>query len=194
MAYLTKNQRHEEILKLAMQIALDEGLSSITARHIAAKGNFATGQIHHHFHSISQLKALALHKISDDLMAQTERNYVNVPIHEQLIDIICPIEGEMGAVMRKLWSEAVFLAERDNEIKLAYKQSIEEWHQAIVKLIDEGKKQKIFNVPTPTETAWELIALSCGFDNIAVIEEFRFEKHIIRNCIYRTLQINLSVV
>ncbi|AZS51238.1 TetR family transcriptional regulator [Entomomonas moraniae] len=194
MAYLTKNQRHEEISKLAMQIALDEGLSAITARHIAAKGSFAIGQIHHHFQSISQLKALALHKVSDDLMTQAEQNYINISIPEQLINIISPIEGEMGSMMRKLWSEAVFLAERDNEIKKAYKQSIEEWHQAIVKLINQGKKQNIFNTPIPTETAWELIALSCGFDNIAVIEEFRFEKHIIKNCIYRILQINPPLI
>lgn len=189
MAYLTKNQRHDEILKIVIQVALDEGLSAITARHIAAKGNFAIGQIHHHFQSISQLKALALHKISDDLMTQSEQNCIDISIPEQLINITCPIDGEIGSVMRKLWSEAVFLAERDNEIKQAYKQSIEEWHHTIVKLINKGKKQNILNTPKPSETAWELIALSCGFDNIAVIEEFRFEKHIIKNCIYRILQI-----
>lgn len=190
MAYLKKSQRYNEILKLAMQITIEEGIASITARRVAAKGDFSVGQIHHHFQSISQLKALALHNVSEELMTKIEQNYAKTSVVEQLINIVSPLEGEIGSIMRKLWSEAVFLAEKDHEIKQAYKQSIEEWHQAIVKLIEAGIKQNLIETNIPLETAWQLIALGVGFDSIAVIEEYRFEKSIIKNSICQILKIN----
>ncbi len=190
MAYLSKEERYEEILNLAMEITEKEGLSAITARKIAAKGKIAVGQIHHHFASISQLKALALKRVSDKLISQSEACPQEMGVLERLINIICPMDGEIGNVMRKLWSEAQFLAEQDEAIRSAYKQSVDEWYQTILNLIEEGIAANIFHVENVKETTWILIAASCGFDSIAVIEDFRFEKTILRRYIYDILQVD----
>lgn len=190
MAYLKKDQRYNEILKLAIKIAMTDGISTITTRRIAAEGNIAIGQIHHHFQSISHLKALVLQNISDEQLSQIQEEHSNTPIPEQLINLICPIQTEKEAAMRRLWSETTFIAERDNVIKQALKESIEKWHQEIFRLINTGNQQKIFEIPNPHETSWQLIALSCGLDSIATIDAFRLEDNIIKNFIYQILQIN----
>lgn len=187
MAYLKKNERYNAILETAMKIITQEGIAAITARRIANEANIAVGQIHHHFKSVGQLKAEALAKVTEELITKAQHSYQNESIVNQIINIISPIEGEIGSVMRKLWNEAVFLAERDPDIKLAYKQSIEEWHSATTKLIEEGKQKQLITTQNSSGLAWQLIALSCGFDSLAVIEEFRFDIDTIKNHIIKIL-------
>ena len=187
MAYLKKNERYNAILETAMKIITQEGIAAITARRIAHDANIAVGQIHHHFKSVGQLKAEALAKVTENLITKAQQTHQNESIINQITNIISPIEGEIGSVMRRLWNEAVFLAERDPDIKLAYKQSIQEWHKATTKLIEEAKQQQLISTKNGSELAWQLIALSCGFDSLAVVEEFRFHIDTIKNHIIKIL-------
>lgn len=188
MAYLKKTERYNVILQTAMNIIVQEGIAAITARRIAAEANIAVGQIHHHFKSVGQLKAEALIKVTEELIKQTEQSHANQDIIKQIINIVSPIEGKQGLVMRKLWNEAVFLAERDQAIKQAYQKSTEEWHKTTVKLIEEAISSEQLINNNPSELAWRLIALSCGLDSLATIEAFRFNKETINRHITALLK------
>ncbi|GGZ98862.1 TetR family transcriptional regulator [Ignatzschineria ureiclastica] len=191
MAYLTKQERYEEILHLATMIAREEGLSAITARNIATKGQIAVGQVHHHFQSISQLKAMALETISKALLKQNDVMLKEMTLLDQLIQLLCPYEeGDIGNTMRRLWSESQFLAEQDAEIKKAYKQSIDDWYQQILQLVKEGVQQGCFHIQSASETTWMLIAVSCGFDSLSVVEDFRVNRQLIRRHIAQILQVD----
>lgn len=191
MAYLTKQQRHNKILEIAKKLTVKEGISAITARRIATKGNFAIGQVHHHFQSVSQLKALALIEVTKDLVANFKQNISNNNTLEQIVYLISPPEGEICTIMRKLWNESVFLADKDNEIQQAHKQSLETWHKEIIQLLEQAKKEELLSHALDTqETAWKLLVFSCGVDNIAIIEDFRLTPENIKKCIYNILKIN----
>lgn len=176
MAYLKKTERYNIILQTAMDIIIQDGIAAITARRVAAEANIAVGQIHHHFKSVGQLKAQALINVTEELINQTQQSHAHQDIIKQIINIVSPIEGKQGLVMRKLWNEAVFLADRDQDIKQAYQQSTEEWHKTTVELIEQAITSHQLINDNPSELAWRLIALSCGLDNLATIEAFRFNK------------------
>lgn len=59
MSYLNRDERREVILQAAMRVALAEGFAAMTVRRIASEADVAAGQVHHHFSSAGELKALA---------------------------------------------------------------------------------------------------------------------------------------
>ena len=60
MNYLNREERRAMILSAAKQVALQDGLSGLTVRRVAAEAQVSTGQVHHHFQSSSHLKAEVL--------------------------------------------------------------------------------------------------------------------------------------
>ncbi|WP_434778718.1 TetR family transcriptional regulator [Neisseria sp. Ec49-e6-T10] len=171
-----------------MTIIVQEGIASITARRVAKEANIAVGQIHHHFKSIGQLKAQALIKVTDQLITQAEHTHPDESILDKIIKIVSPIIGKEGLMIRKLWNEATFLSERDPDIKQAYQQSTEEWHKAIVKLLDEAVATNKISTNNVSELAWRLIALSCGIDNLVIVDGFHFSQEAVNNHIIALLQ------
>lgn len=190
MAYLKKTERHNEILKVAMQIIIVEGIASITSRSVAKEAGIAVGQIHNHFKSIGQLKALALIHVTDELIARAESSSPDESMIDKIVKIVSPVQGQEGLVIRKLWNEAFFLAERDPDIKRACVQSIESWHGILVKLLGEAVSAKQVSIANASEIAWRLIALSCGIDSLSVVDESLFSKEAINNQIYAILGID----
>ncbi len=59
MSYLNRDERREVILQAAMRVALADGFAAMTVRRIASEADVAAGQVHHHFSSAGELKALA---------------------------------------------------------------------------------------------------------------------------------------
>lgn len=193
MIYLKKDQRQQQIQNVAINIAIKEGLTAITARRIATEANIAIGQIHHHFESISQLKAITLLMITEQYIDDFEKANKQNNIFERIVNLISPITGEHGIVFRRLWSEAAFLAEQDDYIKNAYKSTMEDWHKAMVKLLQQAKKTGEFTVKRPKDIAWRLIALSCGLDSILLIESGKMTDDLIRSHVQTALKLELRI-
>jgi AcrR family transcriptional regulator len=182
MNYLSKDERREAILQAAMQVALREGLTSMTVRRIAAEAGVAAGQVHHHFASIGELKSQAfIHLIRDLLDADV------VPVdsswREKLHAMLGSDDRSFEPYIR-LWREAQILAARDEEIKGAYILTMEMWHQETVAIIHAGAANNAFILKdTADNIAWRLIGLVCGLDgiymlNIAGMDEAAFNKHL----------------
>lgn len=188
MAYLKKNIRANEILNTAKKVIREEGIAAITARRIAHEAGIAVGQVHHHFKSVGALKAEAFLAVTDEIFEQAEQAYSGKTTFEQLLAIIGPLDG---SVIRRIWNEAIFLAERDSEMKMAYKRCLEDWYQATIDLIEKGINDKEFMVTHPTETAWRLIALSSGMDAISRVDELGLTNEVIKRQIEAALNIEL---
>ena len=182
MNYLSKDERREAILQAAMQVALREGLTSMTVRRIAAEAGVAAGQVHHHFASIGELKSQAfIHLIRDLLDADVVP--VDASWREKLHAMLGSDDRSFEPYIR-LWREAQILAARDEEIKGAYILTMEMWHQETVAIIHAGAADNAFILnDTADNIAWRLIGLVCGLDgiymlNIAGMDEAVFNKHL----------------
>lgn len=192
MAYLKKDIRANEILNTAKKIIREDGITAITARRIAQEAGIAVGQVHHHFKSVGALKAEAFLVVVDEIFAQAAQINSGKTTFELLSSVVGPLDDSDGGVTRRIWNEAVFLAERDSDMRMAYKRCLEEWYQATIDLIQQGIANKEFMVANPSETAWRLIALSSGMDAISRIDELGFTNDAIQQQIQIVLNRELD--
>lgn len=166
MSYLNREQRRESILDAAKKIALSEGLAAMTVRKIANEAQISVGQIHHHFSSSSHLKAEVFLCLMQQLdkIANTMETQDSI---EHLLLLLGCINLEYAQPYFRLWNEAEILAKHDAELNIAYNQAMQEWHQSIQLVIQQGQDQNIFKKDHPSEDiAWRLIAFVCGLDGI----------------------------
>ena len=165
MNYLTRDERREVILKAAMQVALSGGFTAMTVRHIATIAGVASGQVHHHFTSIGELKALAFVRficvMFDVVVGPDDANW-----RERLFAMVGSDDGRLEPYIR-LWREAQLLADSDADIKGAYLLTMDMWHKETVALILQGTEANVFRpIDNADNIAWRLIALVCGLDGI----------------------------
>jgi len=184
MNYLNREDRRENILLAAMRVALDEGLSAMTVRRIASVAGVAAGQVHHHFASTSELRALAfirLIRVLLDTEVVPEDDSWRQRLHSMLGSDDRGFERYI-----KLWREAQLMAMRDPEIKGAYVLTMEMWHEEAMKIIHAGQQAGEFTLSDSVENvAWRLIALVCGLDGMHVLgleglDDEAFDRHIDR--------------
>lgn len=191
MNYLTRDERREVILKAAMQVALNGGFTAMTVRHIATIAGVASGQVHHHFTSIGELKSLAfvrlIREMLDMPLVPDDANW-----HERLFAMVGSDDGRLEPYIR-LWREAQLLADSDNDIKGAYLLTMDMWHKETVALILQGTEANEFRpIDSAENIAWRLIALVCGLDGIYAlgmneINDETFNRYIQH---YITLELN----
>ena len=165
MNYLTRDERREVILKAAMQVALSGGFTAMTVRHIATIAGVASGQVHHHFTSIGELKSLAfvrlIREMLDMPLVPDDANW-----QERLFAMVGSDDGRLEPYIR-LWREAQLLADSDADIKGAYLLTMDMWHKETVALILQGTEANEFRpIDNADNIAWRLIALVCGLDGI----------------------------
>jgi AcrR family transcriptional regulator len=184
MNYLNREDRRENILLAAMRVALDEGLSAMTVRRIASVAGVAAGQVHHHFASTSELRALAFIRLIRVLL-DTEVVPEDASWRQRLHSMLGSDDRGFERYI-KLWREAQLMAMRDPEIKGAYVLTMEMWHEEAVKIIHAGQQAGEFTLSDSVENvAWRLIALVCGLDGMHVLgleglDDEAFDRHINR--------------
>ncbi|WP_145578777.1 TetR family transcriptional regulator [Yersinia alsatica] len=183
MAYLNREERHNTILQAAMQVAITEGLTATTVRRVASEAGVAVGQVHHHFASVSQLRADAFLLLVKHSLAAFALNSQEVPAHQRVLQVLGYPQDEIGQRETRLWNEASILAERDELIKKAYAASMSDWHQATMAVIDSGIANNEFRSDIiASDIAWRLIGLVCGLDGLTQFTELGFsESEILRH-------------
>ncbi|TCM67358.1 TetR family transcriptional regulator [Acinetobacter calcoaceticus] len=168
MRYLHREQRRDLILAAAMQLALDEGLSAMTARRVAQVAAVSTGQVHHHFQSIADLRAEVFLQLMQQLV-EIESNIQTDNYFDRLILELGAADIAQSNAYIGLWNEAEVLMQQDPILKIAYKQNMLQWHAAVVKVIEGGIQAKEFVLRPErnlAEVAWRLIAFVCGLEGM----------------------------
>ncbi|TCV96613.1 TetR family transcriptional regulator [Biostraticola tofi] len=183
MAYLNREDRHAAIVQAAMRVEMHEGIAATTVRRVASEAGIATGQVHHHFASVGQLRAEAFVTLVKASLGQFAARHHALAAEDQLMRVLGYPQDEQGKRETRLWNEAVLLAERDECIRSAFALCMSEWHQATVRVIEAGRSNGEFNAGDSAEDiAWRLIGLVCGLDGITQFESLRVtENEILRH-------------
>ncbi|MDA5521052.1 TetR family transcriptional regulator [Yersinia kristensenii] len=167
MAYLNREERHDTILHAAIRVVITEGMAATTVRRVASEAGVAVGQVHHHFSSVSQLRADAFLLLVKQSLAAFAINSQNLPAYERVLLVLGYPQDEAGKRETRLWNEISILAERDDLIKAAYAASMSDWHQATVEVINTGIANNEFRSDiNASDIAWRLIGLVCGLDGL----------------------------
>lgn len=192
MAYLKREARREDILKVAVRLLEKEGLAALTVRRVASEAGIAVGLIHCHFDSANALRAEAFVCIARASLVVSDLKRQKMNARQQLLEMLCSDEEAVYMIV-KLWNEAVYLAEKDDLLKAVYFQSMREWHAATTAIIRAGQRQKIFRRANASDVAWRLIGLSCGLTGIYYLEDkataLRQARRLIRTAIENELAV-----
>ena len=182
MSYLNKQDRKNQIIEIAKQIVLNDGLNALTVRHLATTANISVGQVHHHFGSVSELKSTVfLNLVHINLQIEPE----NLDELNQLIYILGFDQTQEELCYLKLWNDAEKLMDLDSKFKPAYQEAIQLWHQAVMTVLKYGQAHGAFQfqIAHVDNIAWRLIAASCGLESIynlgfAGMDQDFFQKNI----------------
>ncbi|HBR2029926.1 TetR family transcriptional regulator [Klebsiella quasipneumoniae] len=182
MHYLQRDERREGIMQAAMRLALRGGFSAMTVRQIAREAQVATGQLHHHFASIGELKS--------QVFIRLIREMLDMPLvaedaswRERLFSMIGSEDGRLEPYIR-LWREGQVLADSDPDIKAAYLLTMTMWHAETVAIVEQGLACGEFHSSEPpVDIAWRFIALVCGLDGIyalgtQTLDETAFSRYV----------------
>ncbi|MFA3761846.1 TetR family transcriptional regulator [Yersinia sp. 2544 StPb PI] len=183
MAYLNREERHDTLLQAAMRVAISEGMAATTVRRVASEAGVAVGQVHHHFTSVSRLRADAFLLLVKQSLSAFALNSQNLPAVERIQQVLGYPQDEAGRRETRLWNEISMLAERDELIKEAYAASMSDWHAATVAVIHTGITCDEFRSDiNASDVAWRLIGLVCGLDGLTQFTELGFsEAEILRH-------------
>ncbi|HHT0378084.1 TPA: TetR family transcriptional regulator [Raoultella planticola] len=165
MHYLNREARREVIMLAAMRVALQGGLGAMTVRQIAAEAGVSTGQLHHHFTSIGELKAQVFVRLIREML-DIQLVAEDASWRERLFSMLGSEDGRLDPYIR-LWREGQLLCGSDSDIKEAYLLTMSMWHEETVNIIRLGSASGEFHPADSAENiAWRLIALVCGLDGI----------------------------
>ncbi|CFR16182.1 MULTISPECIES: TetR family transcriptional regulator [Yersinia] len=177
MAYLNREERHDTILQAAMRVAISEGMAATTVRRVASEAGVAVGQVHHHFSSVSRLRADAFLCLVKQSLAAFTVSSQQLPATERVLKVLGYPQDEVGRRETRLWNEVSILAERDELIKVAYAVSMSDWHQATLDAIHAGVASGVFRTEVnASDIAWRLIGLICGLDGLIQFTELGFSE------------------
>ncbi|WP_435929919.1 TetR family transcriptional regulator [Dryocola sp. BD613] len=169
MSYLSHDERRRMILETAVKIAFAEGLTAMTVRRIAQEAQIAVGQIHRHFSSASELKAEAfLLSVTQSLTLLNDTARREGAGSLAMLGWCLFTENLMEARhFSQLWKEAEVISYHDDVMRNAFRVGINQWHSALVHLLETGTANGEFKAKRPVASvAWDCIAFSCGLDGI----------------------------
>ncbi|VEB97636.1 TetR family transcriptional regulator [Cedecea lapagei] len=167
MSYLSREDRKRQILDTAIVLVLEQGLEALTARSVTARAGTSTGQIHHHYGSLSELQAEVFEAITKRYLE--EELPAGLALDEQLLYMLDPGDREVIGPYLRLWSDAEKLIEKNEPLREVYEKALIGWQQLIVSAIESGtrKGERRLKTGTADEAAWRLIAAALGLENLA---------------------------
>ncbi|MBK5145734.1 TetR family transcriptional regulator [Budviciaceae bacterium BWR-B9] len=173
MSYMAKDERRNAILDAAIKVALKDGFMNVTTRKVSAELGAATGIIHHHFSSTSELRREVFRQFTlQDHQAICDQIVEFAP-PEQLFQLLDYSTSSPNDPVNKLWNDAWAEAVRDKALGEIYSDSMLMLHHEVVRIIESGCQGGFFHHDIGQESievkAWRLMSISFGTITISYI-------------------------
>lgn len=182
MAYMSREERREQIMNAVVELVAQEGLAAATVRRIACQLQCSPGQIHHHFDSAEALRAEAVREVWSRLEPQLVAALRKLSPRERLITVLSgcktQILGEDDPLLRvaeRLWNEA-WETRRDSAVRAAIVEGVCKMRNEVCASLAEGVAAEDFPQDLDVNRmSLLLIAASQGFD---FLEEVGIEQEL----------------
>lgn len=188
-------ERHDELLRQAVQISRTDGLGAVTLRKVATDLGVTPGLVSHYFSSAEQLitavfRAAAVEDLDTarTLMAgqTTATDGINA-LMDYTLD-----ESSMDA--SALWLEAWSLGRTNPALAAAAATLTDQWLDSIAEVVRAGNGNGEFSVADPDVTARRLLTMIDGLGAQMVVRavDSRELKHIARSYVAAELHLPIS--
>ncbi len=165
----TPAERSAEILEAARLLALEDGLSALTLRSVAARSHVATGLVAHYHPSMEALIAEVFARVSAEIedVADGLRR-IESPTSKAAALFSTLLDGSRHDVTL-VWVEAWSLGRRNAALAEAIEEQMSGWHTLVVTLIDEGVAAGAFEVTDAGLVARQLVGMIDGLAAHALV-------------------------
>jgi len=163
-------ERREELAAAARDLALADGLATVTLRSVAARAGVTPALVAHYHPAMDQLVAAAFTAV----------------VGAELIEVCALLEragdptARMAALLRTLldgtrddvtlvWVEAWALGRRNEALAAAVREQMDAWQALILDVVEEGVRAGDFTADDPAQTAWQLLGMIDGLNAQALV-------------------------
>ena len=188
-------ERHDELLRRAVEISRTDGLGAVTLRKVAADLGVTPGLVSHYFSSAEQLITAAFRTAAAEDLEAARTLMAGQPTPTAKIHALMDYtldESSMDA--SALWLEAWSLGRGNPALAAEANALTEQWLSCIAEVVQEGKAGGEFHVGDADVVARRLLTMIDGLGAQMVVRAVAPAelKHIARSYVVSELHLDVS--
>ncbi|GAA4031683.1 TetR family transcriptional regulator C-terminal domain-containing protein [Arthrobacter methylotrophus] len=166
----TPSERAAEITEAAKEIALEQGLSAITLRNVAARVGVASGLVAHYQPNVEALVAGIFTSI---VAAETEEvsgllDRLPTPL-ERLGALLETLLDDSRLDVTAIWVEAWTLGRRNEALAACVREQMDAWQAVVERVVEAGIAAGEFESYDAPSVAWQILGMVDGLNAHALV-------------------------
>ncbi|WP_028267433.1 TetR/AcrR family transcriptional regulator [Arthrobacter sp. MA-N2] len=166
----TPSERAAEITEAAKEIALEQGLSAITLRNVAARVGVASGLVAHYQPNVEALVAGIFTSI---VAAETEEvsgllDRLPTPL-ERLGALLETLLDDSRLDVTAIWVEAWTLGRRNEALAACVREQMDAWQAVVERVVEAGIAAGEFESYDAPSVAWQILGMVDGLNAQALV-------------------------
>jgi AcrR family transcriptional regulator len=163
-------ERGAEIADAARAIALEDGLTALTLRSVAARVGVAPALVAHYQPSMDDLVASTFGAIVADEIVEVAGMIEALPTATEGIAAVVDtlLDGTRDEVTI-VWVEAWTLGRRNDALAVTVRQQMDAWQDVVQGVIEAGVAAGEFEVADSASAAWQLLGMIDGLNAQALV-------------------------
>ncbi|PRB41212.1 TetR family transcriptional regulator [Arthrobacter sp. MYb23] len=163
-------ERSAEILEAAREIALEEGLTALTLRNVAARVGVASGLVAHYQPTMDTLVSSTFATI---VAAETQEvagllsQQPGPP--ERLGLLVETLLDNSRLDVTAIWVEAWTLGRRNEALAASVREQMDAWQKVFQGVVEDGNASGDFNVSDAAAVAWQILGMVDGLNAQALV-------------------------
>ncbi|MBB6403248.1 TetR/AcrR family transcriptional regulator [Arthrobacter sp. AZCC_0090] len=166
----TPAERAAEIAEAAKEIALEQGLSAITLRNVAARVGVASGLVAHYQPNVDALVAGIFATIvaaeTDEVSGLLDR--LPTPL-ERLGMLLETLMDNSRIDVTAIWVEAWTLGRRNEALAACVREQMDAWQEVVQGVVEAGIVAGEFETFDASSVAWQILGMVDGLNAQALV-------------------------
>jgi AcrR family transcriptional regulator len=155
-------QRRDEIARAAVALALDDGLSAITLRAVAARTGVTSALVAHYVPGMEELVASTFTAVVDAELAEVAALSASGGAVARLAALLRTLLDGTRDDVTLVWVEAWALGRRSEPLAAAVRDAMDRWQATLARLVESGIAEGAFHVDDAADAAWQLLGMIDG--------------------------------
>lgn len=163
-------ERVKAIDVAARQLALEQGLSTLTLRSVASRAGVAHGLIGHYVSSMDALVAQTYSAIASAEIAEIREILLSLPTpRTRMAALLTTLLDGTRDDTTTIWVEGWALGRRNETLAVAVREQSDAWQAVFSGVIEEGVAAGGFTTADPAAVAWQLLGMIDGLNAQALV-------------------------
>lgn len=155
-------QRRDEIARAAISLALDEGLSAVTLRAVAARTGVTPALVAHYVPSMEELVARTFTAIVGEELDEIAALAASGSAVFRLATVLRTLLDGTRDDVTLVWVDAWALGRRSETLAAAVRAAMDRWQGTLESVLEAGIRDGAFRIPDAAAAAWQLLGMIDG--------------------------------